>query len=141
MGLLLEPDGELFKVVCRFHQLGFLDLDSSSSSSLTSSSSHSHVTLLKCCDKIKLSNLLLPRKSGTIKSLQILSTLGTLWDLGTAFLEMHLREGGAVVSVWGLGARGASRSFQLTGSGPRPFTLHPAPDTLLPKLQALSPTP
>ena len=38
--------------------------------------------LLKWCDKIKVSNLLLPRKSGTLKSLQPLSTLGTLWDLG-----------------------------------------------------------
>ena len=47
----------------------------SSSSSLISSSLHSHVTLyLKWCDKIKLSNLLLLRKSGTIKSLQLLST-------------------------------------------------------------------
>ena len=35
--------------------------------SLISSSLHSHVTLyLEWCDKIKLSNLLLPRKSGTI---------------------------------------------------------------------------
>jgi hypothetical protein len=38
-----------------------------------SSSSHSHVTLLKWCDKIKLSNLLLPRESGAIKRLQRLS--------------------------------------------------------------------
>jgi hypothetical protein len=37
---------------------------------------HSHATfLLEWCDKIKLSNLLLPRKRGTIKSLQqLLST-------------------------------------------------------------------
>ena len=47
----------------------------SSSSSLISSSLHSHVTLKpEWCDKIKLSNLLLPRKGGTIKSLQLLST-------------------------------------------------------------------
>jgi hypothetical protein len=38
-------------------------------------SSHSHATfLLEWCDKIKLSNLLLPRKSGNIKSLQLPST-------------------------------------------------------------------
>jgi len=44
-------------------------------SSLISSSSHSHVTLyLGWCDGIKLSNLLLPRKSGMIKSLQLLSS-------------------------------------------------------------------
>ena len=37
---------------------------------------HSHVTFyLEWCDKIKLSNLLLPRKSGTIKSLQLISTI------------------------------------------------------------------
>jgi len=30
------------------------------------------------CDKIKLSNLPLPRKGGTVKSLQLLSTSGTL---------------------------------------------------------------
>ena len=30
--------------------------------------------VLEWCDKIKLSNLLLPRKGGTIKSLQLLST-------------------------------------------------------------------
>jgi hypothetical protein len=34
--------------------------------------------VLEWCDKIKLSNLLLPRKGGTIKSLQLLSTSGTL---------------------------------------------------------------
>ena len=33
------------------------------------------------CDKIKLSNLLLPRKGGTFKSLQLLSTSGTFSDL------------------------------------------------------------
>ena len=42
----------------------------SSSSSLISSLLHSHVNL-EWCDKIKLSNLLLPRKSGNIKSLQL----------------------------------------------------------------------
>jgi len=48
-----------------------------SSSSLISSLLHSRVNL-EWCDNIKLSNLLLPRKSGTIKSLQVLSTSGTL---------------------------------------------------------------
>ena len=51
-----------------------------SSSSLISSLLHSHVNL-EWCDKIKLSNLLLPRKSGTIKSLQLLSTSATLLEL------------------------------------------------------------
>jgi len=38
------------------------------SSSLRSSSLHSHVTLyLKWCDKIKISNLLLPRKSAVVR--------------------------------------------------------------------------
>ena len=46
---------------------------SRSSSSLISSLVHSHVNL-EWCDDIKLSNLLLPRKSCTIKSLQLLST-------------------------------------------------------------------
>jgi len=41
-----------------------------SSSSLIPSLLDSHVNL-EWCDKIKLSNLLLPRKSGTIKSLQL----------------------------------------------------------------------
>ena len=41
-----------------------------SSSSLISSLLHSHA-ILEWCDKIKLSNLLLPRKSGTFKSLQL----------------------------------------------------------------------
>jgi len=40
-------------------------------SSLISSLLHSRVNL-EWCDEIKLSNLLLPRKSGTIKSLQLL---------------------------------------------------------------------
>ena len=44
------------------------------SSSLTSFSLHLHVTFLAWCDTIKLSNLLLPRKSVTIKRLQLLST-------------------------------------------------------------------
>ena len=40
---------------------------------------HSQATcLLEWCDTIKLSDLLLPRKSGTIKSLQLLLTSGTL---------------------------------------------------------------
>ena len=40
-----------------------------------SSSLHSHVTFyLEWCDEIKLSNLPLPRKSGTIKRFQLLST-------------------------------------------------------------------
>jgi len=52
----------------------------SPSSSLISSLLHSHVNL-EWCDKIKLSNPLLPRKSGTIKSLQLLSTSGTLLAL------------------------------------------------------------
>jgi len=51
-----------------------------SSSSLISSLLHSHVNL-EWCDKIKLSNLLLPRKSCTIKSLQLLSTSATLLAL------------------------------------------------------------
>ena len=42
------------------------------------------------CDKTKLSNLLLPQKGGTIKSLQLLSTSGTL--LGTHLLEYLLEE-------------------------------------------------
>ena len=47
----------------------------SSSSSLISSSLHSHVAFcLEWYDTIKLSNLRLPRKIGTIKSLQLLST-------------------------------------------------------------------
>jgi hypothetical protein len=42
---------------------------------------HSHATLLlEWCDKIKLSNLLLPRKSVTIKILQLLSTSGVRVD-------------------------------------------------------------
>ena len=47
-----------------------------SSSSSISSSLHSHVTFLEWCDKIKLSNLLLPRKTGTIKSLRLLQQQG-----------------------------------------------------------------
>ena len=43
------------------------------SSSLISSISHSHINL-EWCDKIKLSCLMLPRKSGTIKSLQLVCT-------------------------------------------------------------------
>ena len=51
----------------------------SSSSLLISSLSHAHATLnLEWCDKMKLSNLRLPRKSGTFKSLQLLSTSRTL---------------------------------------------------------------
>ena len=53
----------------------------SSSSSLLSSLLHSYVNL-KWCEKIKLSNLLLPRKGGTIKSLRLLSTSETLLVLG-----------------------------------------------------------
>ena len=45
--------------------------------SVISSLLHSHVNL-EWCDTIKLSNPLLPRKSGTIKSLQLLSTSETL---------------------------------------------------------------
>ena len=44
-------------------------------SSSISSLLRSHAILnLKWCDRIKLSNILLPRKRGTIKSLQLLST-------------------------------------------------------------------
>ena len=51
-------------------------------SSLISSLLHSHVTLnLEWCDTIKLSNLLLPWKSGTTKRLQLLSTSETLLAL------------------------------------------------------------
>ena len=52
----------------------------SASSSLISSLLHSHANL-EWCDNIKLSNLLLPWKSGTIKSLQLLSTSLTLLAL------------------------------------------------------------
>jgi len=81
--LLLRPGGSL--VYRYFHCCLYLFglthtvsaftvawLKTSSSSSLTSSL-HSHVNL-EWCDEIKLANLLLPRKSGTIKSLQLLST-------------------------------------------------------------------
>ena len=56
-----------------------------SSSSSTSSLLPSHVNL-EWCDKFKLSNLLLPRKSGTGKRLQLLSTSETLlirWATGS----------------------------------------------------------
>ena len=44
--------------------------------------SHSRVTFnLEWCDQIKLSDALMPRKSGTIKSLQQLSTSGTVLAL------------------------------------------------------------
>ena len=60
----------------------YIYINTYSLSSLISSSIHSHVPFyLELCDIIKVSNLLLPRKSGTFKSLQPLSTLGTLWDL------------------------------------------------------------
>jgi len=64
-----------------------VESSSSSSSSLISSSLHSHVTLKpERCDTIKLSNLLLPRKSGNIKSLQLLSTSGTVEYHGAVLL-------------------------------------------------------
>jgi hypothetical protein len=47
---------------------------------------HSHATfLLEWCDKIKLSNLLLPRKSGTIKGLQLLSPIPNPHTLDQVF--------------------------------------------------------
>jgi len=74
-GSILMPFWTLLEPFDRYRAI-------SSSSSLISSLLHSHVTLnLEWCDKIKLSNLLLPRKSGTIKSLQLLSTSGTLLAL------------------------------------------------------------
>ena len=57
-----------------------------SSSSLISSLLHSHVNL-EWCDQIKLSNLLLPWKSGTIKSLQLLSTSTTLLALEQLYVR------------------------------------------------------
>ena len=60
-------------------QIRHLCSGTESSSSLISSLLHSHVTLnLKWCDTIKLSDLLMSRKSGSIKRLQLLSTSGAL---------------------------------------------------------------
>ena len=68
-----------------------------SSSSLISSSLHSHVTLKpEWCDEIKLSNLMLQRKSGTIKSLQLLSTStlgGTLARLEGRLAQLARMQG------------------------------------------------
>ena len=81
-------------------------------SSLIFSLLHSHANL-EWCDKIKLSNLLLPRKSGTIKSLQLLSTSATL----LALEQLVNFDPTTLVSPksagWCLGFRGSNFGFQV----------------------------
>jgi len=70
---------------------------------------------LEWCDKIKPTNLLLPRKSGTIKSLQLLSTSGTLLaleQLGTRALRPTWYQGHGRVAL--PGCEGVSSPQQIT---------------------------
>jgi len=99
------------------------------SGSASSSSLHSHATLfLEWCDKIKLSNLLLPRKSGTIKSLQ---------------LPIHRLRSGDKRSgsdwKWSRGA--ACVHPEPYNLNPEPYNLNPEPYNLNPEPYNLNPEP
>jgi len=75
---------------------------------LISSALHSHVTFnLELCDKIKLSNLLLPRKSGTIKRSERERPMSSWFRLPTqspnlGFHSKHTRPEG--IGVWCVGS-------------------------------------
>ena len=78
LSLIIENGLKCKNILLIMQELRDLSLSSTS----ISSSLHSHVTLnLKWGDNSKLSNLLRPRNSGTIKSLQLLST--STWVFST----------------------------------------------------------